>query len=119
MESREPATSGRTAGGAARRVNVDEEEDDNIIFVMPTTPQIPQPCSRDDEVVLFSRSMSETHSKRDKIDLKLNIIRMDSAASLYGSLPMLTPVEEKKFDDNDDEEDNSCCSDFFLFKVMK
>ncbi|XP_045112463.1 monocarboxylate transporter 7-like isoform X3 [Portunus trituberculatus] len=119
-ESRKAATSGCTAAhGAARRVNVDEEEDDNIIFVMPTTPQMPQPCSRDDEVVLFSRSTSETHSKGDKVDLKLNIIRMDSTASLYGSLPMLTPIEEKKIDDDDNEEDNSCCSDFFLFKVFR
>lgn len=118
-ESREAATSGRTAGAAGRRVNAEEEEDDNIIFVMPTTPQMPQPCSRDDEVVLFSRSTSETRSKGDKADLKLNIIRMDSVASLYGSLPMLTPVEDKKLNDGDDNEDNSCCSDFFLFKVFR
>lgn len=118
-EPREVATSKRTTGAAARRVNVDEEEDDNVIFVMPTTPQMPQPCSRDDEVVLFSRSTSETHNKGDKVDLKLNIIRMDSAASLYGSLPMLTPVEEKKIDDDDDDENSSCCSDFFLFKVFR
>lgn len=113
-------TGERTAGAAATRVNVDDEEDDNVIFVMPTTPQMPQPRHRDDEVVLFSRSVSQTHAKADKPDLKVNIMRMDSVASLYGSLPMLTPVEDKKiFGDENDDEAEPCCYDFFLVKMFR
>ena len=112
-------TGGRIAGAAATRTNVDEEEDDNIIFVMPTTPQTPQSHNRDDEVVLFSRIPPGTHTKAVTPDLKLKV-RIDSVASLYGSLPMLTPIEEKQmYNEEDDDKADSCCADFFLFKVIE
>lgn len=119
VDQRRRTTGERTVGAAATRVNADEEEDD-IIFVMPTTPQMPPPRRRDDEVVLFSRATPETQGKDNHPDLKVNILRMDSIASLYGSLPMLTPVEEKQILGNEgDDEEESCCSEFFLVKVFR
>ncbi|KAG0722562.1 Monocarboxylate transporter 12 [Chionoecetes opilio] len=116
VESPGAATSGHITGSTTTRNNVDEEEDENIIFVMPTTPNVQQSRYGDVEEVLFFRTAPETNTKSDAPDLKLNINRMDSMASLYGSLPMLTPIEEKKNYSMDEDKADSCCSDFFLVK---
>nr|XP_045606099.1 monocarboxylate transporter 13-like [Procambarus clarkii]XP_045606100.1 monocarboxylate transporter 13-like [Procambarus clarkii]XP_045606101.1 monocarboxylate transporter 13-like [Procambarus clarkii] len=94
----------------------DDDEGENVIYVMPTTPTTVHPIHKDDEVVLFSRSC-EVPPKRDIRSSKVALT--DSRLSLFGSMPLLTPVEYKVYDDGDDvTQQSSCWGDCLLVKVF-
>nr|XP_053628410.1 monocarboxylate transporter 5-like isoform X2 [Cherax quadricarinatus] len=105
---------GRKDGGEASVKKPEEEEDENIIFVMPTTPTNIHPPRRDDEIILFSRA-SEVKEREHKIS-KLSLA--ESRSSLVGSLPLLTPVEQRVYWDASDQP-TTCCSDCLIVKVFR
>ncbi|XP_071514810.1 monocarboxylate transporter 9-like [Panulirus ornatus] len=94
------------------------EEDENIIFVMPTSSTAVQPQRTDDEVVLFSREPETTPKKPvERRNSKQLLTRADSLMSLANTCAM-APVKQKVYTE-DTEPGDSCWGDCIFVKVYR